>query len=47
MKLVGVTGQHDFKSVRRNVRPDVRGGKACFVGTRITVDDVLGYMASD
>lgn len=26
--------------------PGVRGGKPCFVGTRITVDDVLGYLAS-
>jgi len=29
-----------------DVRPDVRGGKPCFVGTRITVDDVLEYLAS-
>ena len=29
-----------------DVRPDVRGGKPCFVGTRITVYDVLGYLAS-
>ena len=27
------------------VRPEVRGGKPCFVGTRITVDDVLEYLA--
>jgi len=26
--------------------PGVRGGKPCFVGTRITVDDILGYLAS-
>jgi len=25
---------------------DVRGGKPCFVGTRITVYDVLEYLAS-
>ena len=24
----------------------MRGGKPCFVGTRITVDDVLGYLAA-
>ena len=29
-----------------DVRPDVRGGKPCFVGTRITVYDVLDYLAS-
>lgn len=28
------------------VRPGVRGGKPCFVGTRITVYDVLDYLAS-
>lgn len=27
-------------------RPGVRSGKPCFVGTRITVDDVLEYVAS-
>lgn len=27
-------------------RPGVRSGKPCFVGTRITVDDVLEYLAS-
>lgn len=27
-------------------RPGVRGGKPCFVGTRITVYDVLDYLAS-
>ncbi len=26
--------------------PGVRGGKPCFAGTRITVEDVLGYLAS-
>ena len=29
-----------------DVRPGVRGGKPCFVATRITVYDVLGYLAS-
>jgi len=28
------------------VRPGVRGDKPCFVGTRITVYDVLEYLAS-
>ena len=28
-----------------DVRPGVRGGKPCFVGTRITVYDVLEYLA--
>jgi uncharacterized protein (DUF433 family) len=28
-----------------DVRPEVRGGKPCFVGTRITVYDVLEYLA--
>lgn len=27
-------------------RPGVRSGKPCFVGTRITVDDVLEYVAA-
>ena len=27
-------------------RSGVRSGKPCFVGTRITVDDVLEYLAS-
>ena len=27
-------------------RPGVRGGKPCFTGTRITVYDVLDYLAS-
>ncbi len=27
-------------------RPGVRSGKPCFVGTRITVYDVLDYLAS-
>lgn len=26
--------------------PGVRGGKPCLAGTRITVDDVLSYLAS-
>ncbi len=29
-----------------DVQPGVRGGKPCFVGTRITVYDVLDYLAS-
>ncbi len=28
------------------VRPGVRSGKPCFIGTRITVYDVLDYLAS-
>ena len=28
-----------------DVRPEVRGGKPCFIGTRITVYDVLEYLA--
>ena len=28
-----------------DVRPEVRGGKTCFIGTRITVYDVLEYLA--
>lgn len=28
------------------VRPGVRSGKPCFIGTRITVYDVLEYLAS-
>ena len=28
------------------VTPGVRSGKACVTGTRITVSDVLGYLAS-
>ena len=27
------------------IRPEVRGGKPCFKGTRITVYDVLEYLA--
>ena len=27
------------------IRPDVRSGKPCFKGTRITVYDVLEYLA--
>lgn len=29
-----------------DVQPGVRGGKPCFIGTRITVYDVLEYLAS-
>ena len=29
-----------------DVRPGVRSGKPCFVGTRIAVYDVLEYLAS-
>ena len=29
-----------------DTRADVRSGKPCFVGTRITVYDVLAYLAS-
>lgn len=29
------------------VKPDVRSGKPCVIGTRITVTDVLEYLASD
>lgn len=29
-----------------DVRPGVRGGKPCFIGTRIAVYDVLEYLAS-
>lgn len=29
-----------------DTRPGVRGGKPCFTGTRITVYDVLDYLAS-
>ena len=28
------------------IRPGVRSGKPCFVGTRIAVQDVLEYLAS-
>jgi uncharacterized protein (DUF433 family) len=28
-----------------DVRPEVRGGKPCFIGTRITVYDLLEYLA--
>ena len=29
------------------IRPEVRSGKPCFKGTRITVYDVLEYLAGD
>lgn len=35
----------DFSGVI-DVRPGVRSGKPCFVGTRIAVYDVLEYLAS-
>jgi uncharacterized protein (DUF433 family) len=28
------------------MQPGVRGGQSCFVGTRISVKDVLDYLAS-
>jgi uncharacterized protein (DUF433 family) len=31
---------------RITTEPDKRGGKPCIRGLRITVDDVLGYLAS-
>lgn len=31
---------------RITIDPDMRGGKPCIRGTRITVYDVLGYLAS-
>lgn len=31
---------------RITVRPDMRGGSPCIRGMRITVDDVLSYLAS-
>ncbi len=31
---------------RITIDPDVRGGKPCIQGMRITVYDVLGYLAS-
>lgn len=31
---------------RITIEPDKRGGKACIRGMRITVYDVLGYLAS-
>lgn len=38
-------GPMDLTSVIET-RPGVRSGKPCFVGTRITVYDVLDYLAS-
>jgi uncharacterized protein (DUF433 family) len=32
-----------FKHIATN--PEIRNGKACFVGTRIAVQDVLEYLA--
>jgi uncharacterized protein (DUF433 family) len=31
---------------RITIEPDKRGGQPCIRGMRITVDDVLGYLAS-
>lgn len=31
---------------RITIEPDKRGGKPCIRGMRISVDDVLGYLAS-
>jgi uncharacterized protein (DUF433 family) len=31
---------------RITIDPDIRGGKSCIRGMRITVYDVLGYLAS-
>ena len=39
MKCIDLTSQIE-------TRPGVRGGKPCFIGTRITVYDVLDYLAS-
>ncbi|MBK9179499.1 MAG: DUF433 domain-containing protein [Acidimicrobiales bacterium] len=41
----GTVGAVDVTSVIET-RPGVRSGKPCFVGTRITVYDVLEYLAS-
>lgn len=30
-----------------SINPEIRFGKPCIVGTRITVDDILGWLASD
>ena len=30
-----------------SINPEVRFGKPCIIGTRITVDDILGWLASD
>ncbi|MCC6255691.1 MAG: DUF433 domain-containing protein, partial [Ignavibacteriaceae bacterium] len=35
----------DYKNII-TVEPDKRGGKPCIRGMRITVYDVLGYLAS-
>lgn len=30
-----------------SINPEIRFGKPCIVGTRIAVDDILGWLASD
>lgn len=30
-----------------SISPEIRFGKPCIIGTRITVDDILGWLASD
>jgi uncharacterized protein (DUF433 family) len=30
-----------------SINPEIRFGKPCIIGTRITVDDILGWLASD
>lgn len=41
----GILGDVDLTTLIET-RPGVRSGKPCFVGTRITVYDVLDYLAS-
>lgn len=30
-----------------SINPEIRFGKACITGTRISVDDILGWLAND
>lgn len=30
-----------------SINPEIRFGKPCITGTRITVDDILGWLAND